>query len=880
MPSSEPSSLAVLLIDADGLITAATPAAAGLLGGGQSDLVGSELVVHLRHDFTVSDLEGRRLQWEVLVEAAAARGVRVTPAAGGAELQLRLEVGLPTAAWICTLARVPANTAEGIVFVAPPLADACERLCLRAPFGFFDLRCDTGVLITSVGWKRMLGYAEDEWPDDPGAWRGLVHPDDTAALPDRISRRQAAGGRSFAVEYRVRHRDGRYLWTSCVGLREFTADGALLRICGLQTDISERKELEELGLVDEERMRCLGEECGLAAFDFDFGEGRHWFSAGLMRLLGRPGGEAATMDSADAWFAALSESERERGVEALFGADACGRPIGRRQIKLGDGKGGETTAWMWYHREQDTRGGLSRVIGYLVTGAPLDDDMVAGPAVSALAEVAEGVLVADALGRVVFTNAKAVRLLGRSEGELVGLPLEQAFPLVNRVDGRPAPEALEMALDQAGSSAGSRNHDAYGVTRRQPVPGVVPVVWSVRERRDEVGERAGFIVVFRDPDELTLTPDELVRANRFESLGLLAGGIAHDFNNLLTTILGAVSTARENREFNQLQTAEEACMAAKQLTRQLLAFAKGGGKQAARQVVAPADLLQNSVRIAASGSPVVVRVQASDGLHPVEVDKAQIMQVVQNLIINAIQAVPDPAAGRVEVRAMNVELAEGEVDPLPAGEYVRVDVEDNGTGIPPEVLPRIFEPFFSTKKTGTGLGLATADSIVRRHGGRIGVRSERGAGTVFGFYLPVASKPVAAVARRPPSIRFGTGRVLLMDDDPKICELTGGMLASLDCTHDIARTGEEALQLYRRYLNIGRPYDVVLLDITVIGGMGGEECLRHLRGIDPDVRAVVSSGYDEDGLIRHYLDQGFAACLTKPYRVGDLARVLKAVLGR
>ncbi len=878
MQPPESNSCAVLLIDGEGRITACTPPAEELLGHPVQTLVGSELVNHFRTDPPVTERDGGRLEWEVLVEAAGSGWMRLLTTVSKAPLDLRLDAGAPVAVWICTLNLAASVSALDDVGSSVPLADACAQLCQRGAFGFFDLRCDAGVLLTSPGWQRMLGYAEREWTDDPEAWRGLAHPEDSAAVPDRLPRRNTPGVHGFNVEYRLRHRDGRYIWTSCVGLREIDGSGKVVRIFGLQIDISERKEVEELGLLEEERLRRL-EEAGLAAFDLDYGEGRHWLSAGLFRLLGYADGDLARRVLPDVLWAAVAGSRRVGESIASSSAEEH-EAGGGCLLELRNGGGGEVPARMWFHRERGQGGDWVRATGFLTVGERRPGRGAAGLVVSALGLVAEGVLVADAGGQVVFANAKAATLIGCPAEALVGLSLEQAFPIVDRAGGRPAAGALDIALDLVADPAGCPLYDRHALSRPDSASSIVPIIWSVRECRDEDGARAGYALIFRDPEELSLTPDELVKVNRFESLGLLAGGIAHDFNNLLTTILGGVSTARESRDYNQLAAAEEACLAAKKLTRQLLAFAKGGGQQAARQVTAPVDFLQNAVRIAAAGSPVVVRVQVEEGLHPVEVDKGQIMQVVQNLVINAIQAAPDPAAGRVEVRATNVELAEGELNPLSAGSYVRVDVEDNGPGIPAEVIHRVFEPFFTTKKNGTGLGLATASSIVRRHGGRIGVRSEPGAGAVFGFFLPAAKAPVEAAARRAPSIRFGTGRVLLMDDDPKICELTGGMLASLDYTHDVARHGEEAVQLYRRYLNIGRPYDVVLLDITVIGGMGGEACLRRLRELDPEVRAIVSSGYDEDGLLKHYLDQGFVACLTKPYRVSDLARVLKVVLGR
>jgi CheY-like chemotaxis protein len=207
-------------------------------------------------------------------------------------------------------------------------------------------------------------------------------------------------------------------------------------------------------------------------------------------------------------------------------------------------------------------------------------------------------------------------------------------------------------------------------------------------------------------------------------------------------------------------------------------------------------------------------------------------------------------------------------------------VRDDGSGIKPENLNKIFAPFFTTKKTGTGLGLSTVLSIAKHHGGQMGIASKVGVGTAFTIYLPQADKPEEIEARRAPSIRFGTGRVLFMDDDENISALTGGMLESLGYKYDLARNGEEAVQLYKRYLTIGRPYDAVIMDLTIIGGMGGEPTFKILRELDPDVRAIIASGYDIDDMARQYLDMGFCGYLTKPYRIGDLGKIIRTVLGK
>lgn len=207
-------------------------------------------------------------------------------------------------------------------------------------------------------------------------------------------------------------------------------------------------------------------------------------------------------------------------------------------------------------------------------------------------------------------------------------------------------------------------------------------------------------------------------------------------------------------------------------------------------------------------------------------------------------------------------------------------MRDNGSGIKPEHLAKIFDPFFTTKKTGTGLGLATVLSIVKRHGGQMGLESEVGTGTAFTVFLPQADRPEEIEARRAPSLRFGTGRVLFMDDDAQICELTGGMLESLGYKFDLAKNGEEAIQFYKRYLNIGRPYDVVIMDLTIIGGMGGEQTYKQLRELDPEVRAIIASGYDNDDMARQFYDMGFYGYLPKPYRVSELGKIIRTVLGK
>ncbi len=385
------------------------------------------------------------------------------------------------------------------------------------------------------------------------------------------------------------------------------------------------------------------------------------------------------------------------------------------------------------------------------------------------------------------------------------------------------------------------------------------------------------MLVFRDPEEMTLTPEELLKTNRLETLGVVAGGIAHDFNNLLTTILGGISHAKDNRDATFLPDSERACMAAKSLTKQLLAVAKGGSGSATRQTLAPVEILRDAVRLAHAGANAEIRIEAEDTLPPLCVDRGQMLQVFQNLIINALQALP-LHGGRILLRAQATTIGTPDAA-LAAGNYIEISVGDNGSGIPAAVLERIFEPFFTTKKNGTGLGLPTVRNIVLRHGGEVRVHSVAGEGTQFVIVLPQAPKVVENLGpRHTPSLRFGSGRILLMDDDADICRLAGGMLGSIDYKYDTARNGEEAIALYRRYQNLGRPYDAIILDLTVVGGLGGEDTFRELQTMDPDVCAIACTGYDSEEMAAELLALGFRGYLAKPFRVADLGRSLKKAL--
>jgi len=872
--------VAVLTLDAAGRITLASATARQLWQAGETELVGEAFSNLFFFEVTSREPDWLEAQWEVLLAAALDKTVPLTAQpheSAHREVTVRLEK-IPGSAAPAYLAQVMPAVAPTPAHQATALPNELAGLAVlaeRSSLGFFDLNFKDHQIYYSAGWKKILGFIEQELANTYDTWLKLLHPDDSAAAPDQIAKKTSADARPFSLEFRMQHRRGHYIWIQSCGVQIFGTGGMLERVTGLHLDITERKEQEETTLASDDRLQGLASNGPLGAFDFDFAQDRFWLSPAWQQLLGYAKDEIT--DAAETFRSALPPAEIANGLEAFFVARHPGETTYLEPGRLRHKNGRFISVLLGAYRQFSSKGELQRVIGFHL--ARPDDAPAAGSVplssallTDALSALTEAVIVTNAEGEILSLNAKAAQLIGCSEESALGQPVGKVFQLVRR-DLSTAEDAFDRVMAATEPLRLSAEHALVTATGAEPLP----IVWIARQSFDAASHLQGFIFVFRNPDELTLSPDELIKTNRFESLGLLASGIAHDFNNLLTTILGGVSLAKDTRDYSALADSEKACLAAKSLTKQLLLFAKGGTN--AKNVVPPADILHEAARIAAAGSSVAVSIDAPPDAAPVLVSRSQILQVFQNLVVNAVQAMGDATGGKIQLRAFNVTLADDQVPPLPGGNYVEFEVRDNGFGIAPENLQKIFDPFFTTKKHGTGLGLSTVLSIVQQHGGQIGVDSTVGEGTVFTIFLPPAATAPEVEARHAPTLRFGTGRVLFMDDDPKICELTGTMLTSLEYKYDIAHNGEEAITLYRRYLNVGRPYDAVLLDLTVISGTGGEETFKQLRELDPDVRAIVASGYDNDDMAKRFLDMGFCGYLTKPYRVTDLGKVLKTVLG-
>ena len=477
----------------------------------------------------------------------------------------------------------------------------------------------------------------------------------------------------------------------------------------------------------------------------------------------------------------------------------------------------------------------------------------------------------DVKGGILYANHNAFRAFGYSHQEFEsGLTI---FEMLVPEDRERAREAVLKILDGKNLGGGE-----YTALRKNGLSFPVMVYTSLLIRDGKV---VGLRAIVVDITERKKLEEDLERVQRLESLSVLAGGIAHDFNNILTAVLGNISLAKMElspaaEEYGRMNDAERAVFQAKELTRQLLTFAKGGAP--VKRVASIEAVILSAGSLALRGSNCRLECDIPEGIWNVEIDEGQIGQVVNNLIINAKQAMPE--GGDIAVSVRNV-LIDREMNiPLDSGRYVKISIYDRGVGIPSKHLQKIFDPYFTTKKEGSGLGLAICHSVISRHNGRINVESIPGEGSTFSFFLPASSKDIPAGIRVESVAHSGCGRILVMDDQESIRDVLGRMLEHLGYEIEGASNGTEAIEKYSEARESGNPFCAVIMDLTVPGEMGGEECIKRLREYDPGVRAIVSSGYSNAPIMSEYRQYGFRGVITKPYRLADLSRSLGEVFGQ
>ncbi|PTX99762.1 hypothetical protein DB346_18260 [Verrucomicrobia bacterium LW23] len=570
-----------------------------------------------------------------------------------------------------------------------------------------------------------------------------------------------------------------------------------------------------------------------------------------------------------------------------------------------------------------------------------------------LRSIGDGVITTDIDGRVRMINRVAENLTGWSQQEAAGQPLSTVFHVVDEATGAATRNPVETVI-RTGRIVDMTNHTelvARDGKRRAVADSAAPI-------KDKDSKTIGVVLVFRDVTEKKRQEQEQQKADKLESIGLLAGGIAHDFNNILTAILGNLSLARSSMASapgvdaiaaERVQDAEKATLRARDLAQQLLTFSKGGAP--IRRTACISELVATTTTFFLRGSRARCKLNIAKDLWAAEIDTIQISQVIQNLIVNADQAMPE--GGTITVSCENVTLPLAECPgeeaaavqpdaesagakaspldadiaataaipataplptirnqapeapaveevastlpngaaasgkpvpaPLPPGHrhFLRITVADEGIGIPRQYLTKIFDPYFTTKAKGSGLGLATAYAIAKNHGGLLSVESTAGKGSIFTLLLPSSGMPApkpGEESRAAKATAARPARILVLDDEEMIRELVPRMLH--DAGHNVtcAGDGATAIQLYENALRAGKPFDIVIMDLTIPGGIGGREVIAHLRQIHPGIRAIVSSGYATDPVMARYTEYGFVGVVTKPYEAGELHRVVAQIL--
>lgn len=482
--------------------------------------------------------------------------------------------------------------------------------------------------------------------------------------------------------------------------------------------------------------------------------------------------------------------------------------------------------------------------------------------------VSDGICMLDLNGNIINCNRAFNEITSFSAEELIDKPIVDFF---TKKDRAAAAEAIKKGLKKNfGEMTGC-------LLRKNRQPAIYH--WRVIPLKDPFGNVVGLISVGRDITEQKRIEQEVNKNQNLESIGVLAGGIAHDFNNILTIILGNITISKiytkpEDRVHKNLIEIEKGVMRAKDLTRQLLTFSKGGAP--VKETISITKFLKESATFALSGSNVKCIFSIPNDIWAVKIDKGQINQVVNNIMINADQSMPE--GGRLEINLENVIITSESTLPLQKGKYIKLSFKDHGIGIPSHHLNKIFDPYFSTKTKGNGLGLASAYSIIKNHKGLITVESELKIGTIFYIYLPASEKIIIEKEKIVDKMLFGKEKILIMDDDDLVREVTGEMVKNFGYSAEFSKDGAEAIKLYKNAIKSGENFSAIIMDLTIPGGMGGKEAAIELLKIDPEVKMIASSGYSKNSIMSDYKKYGFIGILAKPYKISELGEILQKVI--
>jgi PAS domain S-box-containing protein len=644
-------------------------------------------------------------------------------------------------------------------------------------------------------------------------------------------------------------------------------------------DISARKEAEEKVIQSEARFRTLAETAGAGIFIVKNGK-YCYVNKYFIKESGYSKEELIGMN----YWQCIHPDHREM-IQQRYVARISGQlPLSPVEFKMitKDGR----TGWVSQTAGLIEFDGGPAIIGtiYVITERKNAEMALAAEkerlAVT-MASIGDSVVTADTSGKITTLNPVALELVRMNLPNAIGKHLDEVFCLSHeKMDWRKG----DFFRNMIGKGGIKKDEAVCTIHLKDGAERTVDL--SVAPIADQNNTVTGMVVVLRDITEKQKLEAELFKARKLESLGVLAGGIAHDFNNILTGVITNLFMAKMNVKsdadtYALIAEAEKASFRASKLVKQLLTFSKGGVP--VKEAISIKEIIEDSVGFCLSGSNVNYKLELAPDLSPVLADRGQVDQVMNNRIINADQAMPN--GGTITVCAANIEIgAEPRLDEslrvsLQPGTYVRVSVRDEGVGIPKEDLEKIFDPYFTTKPSGNGLGLTIAYSILRSHNGAISVNSQVGQGTVFSFYLPVADgKDTQPKGKAEPAREVSGARVLVMDDDSAVRTVVSQLLKNSGYSVVCTSNGAETLEAYAGAKSAGSDFDVVVMDLTVPGGMGGRETMQKLLEIEPKVKVIVSSGYSNDPLMANYQEHGFKGMVAKPFNIDEFLSVVRNVI--
>jgi two-component system cell cycle sensor histidine kinase/response regulator CckA len=715
--------------------------------------------------------------------------------------------------------------------------------------------------------ESVTGYTAMELMTEDVSWKEIIHPDDLGWLKESLREAIKDQLKTLRVEYRIMHKNGDIRWVVDKRQMMYDESGSFDYVDGLLIDITERKCVEEelrrsnsilAGTLDSttDGILVVDDKGRIASVNRKFLElwqipeeviaskDDNLALSHAMRYLKDP----------ESFLKKVQELYNELEAESFDVLEfKDGRVLERYSIPLK--VEGKSVGRMWSFRDVTKRKKMEEEQQIFRSLVEHSTDLIG---------------IASLDGKVFYLNQAGQRLVGLDGLEEVRGMRIQDFALEKHLI--PLQEML-TSISREGKWTGEARIRHFKTGTPIPIDNHGFIINDEQTRQP-----IAVATICRDISDRKRLETEMARIDKLESIGILAGGIAHDFNNLLTAIFGNITLAkmyanRQSEVYKRLEESEKAAQRAKDLTHQLLTFAKGGAP--VKKTISLQELVKESANFVLRGSNVKCEFSFPGDLWSVEADEGQMSQVLNNLIINAAHAMSD--GGTLQVYCGNVIVDKSDL-PLAKGKYSLISIMDHGTGIPKEHLAKIFDPYFTTKKKGSGLGLSTSYSIVRGHNGHITVESVLGIGTTFTIYLPASEEGKPLPRAEEERFVTGKGRILVMDDEEAVREVARGMLETLGYSVTLAKDGTEAIELYQAAMASGVPFDSVLMDLTIPGGMGGQEAIKRFQEIDPNVRAIVCSGYSNDTILANYQRFGFRAVIPKPYKLKQLSGTISDVL--